>query len=115
LFRKKREKNCERLSVGGGCDEKSELWMVDYMGVSSSRSLCSFRGGWLFGSEDGDHLVVSGARSSISAARSFGVNAGTSFRFWEKKWVRLRKKGRFIDLKLEYSSESKQEFSAAHC
>jgi hypothetical protein len=34
--------------------------MVDYMGVSRSRSLCSFRGGWLFGSEDGDHLVVLG-------------------------------------------------------
>jgi hypothetical protein len=46
------------LIVGGGCDEKSDLWMVDYMGVSRSRSLCSFRGGWLFGSEDGDHLVV---------------------------------------------------------
>jgi hypothetical protein len=47
-------------SVGGGCDEKSDLWMVDYMGVSRSRSLRSFRGGWLFGSEDGDHLVVLG-------------------------------------------------------
>jgi hypothetical protein len=77
LFRKKREKNCERLSDGGGCDEKSDLWMVDYMGVSWSRSLCSFRGGWLFGLEnDGNHLVVSGAWSSISAARSSGVNGG---------------------------------------
>jgi hypothetical protein len=34
--------------------------MVDYMGVSRSRSLYSFRGGWLFGSKDGDHLVVLG-------------------------------------------------------
>jgi hypothetical protein len=164
LFRKKREKNCERSSVGGGCDEKSDLWMVDYMGVSRSRSLCSFRGGWLFGSEDGgDHLVVSGARSSISAARSSGVNGGLfldsgrrsgfseaeprkSGFDGEKKDSQLEsekgadpkgvKKGSllehdrrvfslkesdfngiddsgFIDLKLDYSSESKQEFSAA--
>jgi hypothetical protein len=171
LFRKKKEKNCERSSVGGGCDEKSDLWMVDYMGVSRSRSLCSFRGGWLFGSEDGgDHLVVSGARSSISAARSSGVNGGLlldsgrrsgfseaeprkSGFDGEKKDVQLesekgtdlkgvRKGGLlehdaglnganrrvfslkesdfngiddsgFIDLKLDYSSESKQEFSAA--
>ena len=28
----RRGKNCERLSVGGGCDEKSDLRMVDYMG-----------------------------------------------------------------------------------
>lgn len=79
LFRKKREKGCERSSVGGGCDDqKSDLWLVDYMGVSRSRSLCSFRGtSGLFGSEDGgEHLVVSGARSSISAARSSGVNGG---------------------------------------
>ncbi|GMY26737.1 putative lysozyme-like protein [Fagus crenata] len=79
LFRKKKEKGCvERSSVNGGCDEKSDLWLVDYMGVSRSRSLCSFRGtSGLFGSEDGgEHLVVSGARSSISAARSSGVNAG---------------------------------------
>jgi hypothetical protein len=65
------------LSAGGGCDEKSDLWMVDYMGVSRSRSLSSFRGGWLFGSEDGgDHLVVSNASSSIFAARTSGANGG---------------------------------------
>ncbi|KAH7569913.1 hypothetical protein ACOSQ2_018107 [Xanthoceras sorbifolium] len=74
LFRKKREKECGK-SVGG-CDEKSDLWVVDSMGVSRSRSLCSFRGGGLFGSEDGGDLMsYSGARSSISAARSSGVNA----------------------------------------
>ncbi|KAF5727779.1 hypothetical protein HS088_TW22G01476 [Tripterygium wilfordii] len=71
LFGKKREKNCERSSVGGGTDEKSDLWVVDYMGVSRSRSLCSFRAGGFFGSEDGgDMMSFSGARSSISAART---------------------------------------------
>ncbi|KAJ0094780.1 hypothetical protein Patl1_16574 [Pistacia atlantica] len=79
LFRKKRDKDCGK-SVGG-CDEKSDLWVVDYMGtVSRSRSLCSFRGGGLLGSEDGGDLMsYSGARSSISAARSSGVNAGLLF------------------------------------
>lgn len=86
LFRKsKREsssnnKDCAKSSVGG-CEEKSDLWVVDYMGVSRSRSLCSFRGGGLFGSEDGGDVMscYSGARSSISAARSSGVNAGMLF------------------------------------
>lgn len=76
LFRKsKREssnKECGKSVIG---DEKSEMWVVDYMGVSRSRSLCSFRGNGLFGSEDGGDLMsYSGARSSISAARSSGVN-----------------------------------------
>ncbi|XWS34267.1 hypothetical protein CRYUN_Cryun21dG0025800 [Craigia yunnanensis] len=83
LFRKKRDKdaNCGK-SVGGvdGVDEKSDLWVVDYMGMSRSRSLCSFRGGGFFGSEDGSDLMnFSGARSSISAARSSGVNGGLVF------------------------------------
>ncbi|KAG2702603.1 hypothetical protein I3760_06G098200 [Carya illinoinensis] len=176
LFRKKRGKTCERSSVGG-CDEKTDLWLVDYMGVSRSRSLCSFRGGGWFGSEDGGDLVVSAARSSISAARSSisaarssGVNGGLlldsarrsgyseaeprkSGFDGEKKDVLLEyekgadfksvKRGGvlepdagfngasrrvfslkesdfncmddsgFIDLKLDFSSESKADFSAA--
>ncbi|XWS23022.1 hypothetical protein CRYUN_Cryun29cG0085500 [Craigia yunnanensis] len=81
LFRKKRDKdaNCGK-SVGGVDDQKSDLWVVDYMGVSRSRSLCSFRGGGFFGSEDGSDLMnFLGARSSISAARSSGVNGGLVF------------------------------------
>lgn len=170
LFRKKRDKNCERSSVGGGCDEKSDLWLVDYMGVSRSRSLCSFRGGGLFGSEDGGDLVVSAARSSISAARSSGFNGALPLDSGRRSGlseVEPRKSGfadeqkeshlesdkvadlkgvkkgglpdhdsgsngvnrrifslkesdfngmddsGFIDLKLDYSSESKPEFSAA--
>ncbi|KAG2706808.1 hypothetical protein I3843_05G107900 [Carya illinoinensis] len=170
LFRKKKEKNFEGSSVAGGCDDKSDLWLVDYMGVSRSRSLCSFRGGGWFGSEDGENLVVSAARSSISAARSSGVNGGLPLDSGrrsgfseaeprksgfdgEKKDSHLEsekgtdlksvKKGgilepdagfnganrrifslkesdfngmddsSFIDLKLDYSSESKPEFPAA--
>ncbi|XP_022968516.1 uncharacterized protein LOC111467725 isoform X2 [Cucurbita maxima] len=69
FFRKKREK-------GSGFDEKSDICMVDYMGVSRSRSLCSFRGGGFLGSEDGGDMVVSGGRSSISGARTSSVNGG---------------------------------------
>ncbi|XP_050221170.1 uncharacterized protein LOC126671440 [Mercurialis annua] len=87
LFSKKREKGtnggkniCERSSSVGGFEEKTDLWVVDYMGVSRSRSLCSFRGGGFFGSEDGTfsgaRSSISAARSSISAARNSGVNAG---------------------------------------
>ncbi|XVF85685.1 hypothetical protein PTKIN_Ptkin17bG0136100 [Pterospermum kingtungense] len=85
LFRKKRSSdnkdavNCGK-SVGGVDEKSSDLWVVDYMGVSRSRSLCSFRGGGFFGSEDGSDLMnFSGARSSISAARSSGVNGGLVF------------------------------------
>ncbi|XP_022734649.1 uncharacterized protein LOC111288143 [Durio zibethinus] len=80
LFRKKRDKDANCGKSVGGVDEKSDLWVVDYMGVSRSRSLCSFRGGGFFGSEDGSDLMnFSGARSSISAARSSGVNGGWVF------------------------------------
>ncbi|KAK7309957.1 hypothetical protein RJT34_07115 [Clitoria ternatea] len=168
LFRKKKEKECGR-SVGG-FDERSEMWMLDQGGVSRSRSLCSFRGGAVFGSEDGGDSVLSGARSSISAARSSGVNGGLmlesgrrsgyseaeprrsgfdgerrDFLYESENGNDLKgvKKGglmdgdggfygvnrrvfslresdfkgmdesSFIDLKLDYSSESKSEFSAA--
>lgn len=82
LFRKKKEIIKDALgnystnrSVSGFDHEiKSEMWLVDHVGVSRSRSLCSFRGGgggggggWL-GSDDG-------ARSSISGARSSSVTA----------------------------------------
>ncbi|XP_022775878.1 uncharacterized protein LOC111317727 [Durio zibethinus] len=81
LFRKKRDKDSNNCGKSvGGVDDKSDLWVVDYTGVSRSRSLCSFRGGGFFGSEDGSDLMnISGARSSISAARSSGVNGGLVF------------------------------------
>lgn len=170
LFRKKKEKDCGR-SVAA-FDERNEMWMLDHGGVSRSRSLCSFRGGGLFGSEDGGDSVLSGARSSISAARSSGVNGGLmlesgrrsgyseaeprrsgfdgerrdlyeyesgndlkggggkkggvlmdgdgGFYGVNRRVFSLREsdfkgmdESSFIDLKLDYSSESKHEFSAA--
>ncbi|KAJ8774587.1 hypothetical protein K2173_017033 [Erythroxylum novogranatense] len=78
LFKKKRDKSCEKTS-----EVKTDMCVVDYMGVSRSRSLCSFRGGGFFGSEDGTfsgaRSSISGARSSLSAARSSGVNGGLFF------------------------------------
>ncbi|KAH1074319.1 hypothetical protein J1N35_026653 [Gossypium stocksii] len=81
LFGKKRDKYCNNCGKSeGGVDEKSDLLVVDCTGVSRSRSLCSFRGGAFFGSEDrGDLTKFSGARSSISAARSSGFNGGLGF------------------------------------
>ncbi|KAK7275102.1 hypothetical protein RIF29_16209 [Crotalaria pallida] len=149
LFRKKKEKGeCGRSVVG--FDEKSEMWMMmdhNQRGVSRSRSLCSFRGGGIFGSEDGGDSVLSGARSSISAARSSGVNMLESGRRSGYSEAEPRRSGfdgekrdflfegyengtrrvfslresdfkgmdesSFIDLKLDYSSESKTEFSAS--
>ncbi|KAE8674979.1 hypothetical protein F3Y22_tig00111708pilonHSYRG00423 [Hibiscus syriacus] len=67
LFRKKRDK--------GMINEKNDVWVVDYNGVSRSRSLCSFRGGGFFGSEDGGDSM-SFWSSSISAAQSSSVNGG---------------------------------------
>lgn len=150
LFRKKKEKDCGR-SVIGGFDEKSDTWIGDHGGgVSRSRSLCSFRNGGVFGSEDGGDSILSGARSSISAARSSGVNGGLllesgrrsgyseaeprrsgfdgekrdsfmevdgGFYGVNRRVFSLREsdfkgmdESRFIDLKLDFSSESKPEY-----
>ncbi|OWM75845.1 uncharacterized protein LOC116212405 [Punica granatum] len=72
LFRKKKQKG-----LPDNNDSKSEMWVVDdgNMGggaASRSRSLNSFRGCGVFGSEDGD-WTFSGARSSISGARPSSV------------------------------------------
>ncbi|KAL1317818.1 hypothetical protein HN51_070003 [Arachis hypogaea] len=88
LFRKNNSKKGKEYYCGrsvGGFDDNNGNGNGNYVNhiagggacVSRSRSLCSFRGGALFGSEDGtDSVVPSGARSSISAARSSGVNGG---------------------------------------
>ncbi|KAK8657517.1 hypothetical protein V6N13_035748 [Hibiscus sabdariffa] len=81
LFKKKREEDCNTRGGGGGrVDEKSDdFWIVDYTGVSRSRSLCSFRVGGLIGSEDGtDSMNFSGGRSS-------GFNAGENRRAFSLK------------------------------
>ncbi|XP_019454700.1 PREDICTED: uncharacterized protein LOC109355891 isoform X1 [Lupinus angustifolius] len=138
--KKKKNEECGRSVVG--FDEKSETWM-DHRVVSRSRSLCSFKGGVIFGSDDGGDSVLSCARSSTSAARSSSVNMLEPGRRSGYSEAEPRKSGfdgekreyennnrlvfspresdfkgmddsSFIDLKFDYSSEStKHEFSAA--
>ncbi|XP_057961091.1 uncharacterized protein LOC131153073 [Malania oleifera] len=70
IFGKKREKGVDSSEKSvGEFDDKSESCGVDYMGVSRSRSLCSFRGGCLNDPDEGGDMNASGARSS-------GVNGG---------------------------------------
>ncbi|XP_065851906.1 uncharacterized protein [Euphorbia lathyris] len=143
LFSKKREKgNSDQRSSVNGFEERNDLWVVDYMGVSRSRSLCSFRNGGFFGSEDG---TFSGARSSISAARNSGLfdpdrKSGFSetyteprksgfdpssnvsdhesgftrriFSVKEGNFTTMDDESGFIDLKFDFPSESKSEMPA---
>lgn len=61
LFRKKKEKGCEK---DGGFDDKSDVWVSDFMGVSRSRSLCSFRGGGFNDTDEGSDYRFSSAKIS---------------------------------------------------
>ncbi|KAL3510917.1 hypothetical protein ACH5RR_030318 [Cinchona calisaya] len=61
LFRKKKEKGCEK---NGGFDDKSDAWVSDVMGVSRSRSLCSFRGGGFNDTDEGSDYRFSSAKIS---------------------------------------------------
>ncbi|KAL7132573.1 hypothetical protein ABFS83_12G083900 [Erythranthe nasuta] len=78
LFRKKRSKGdefCdERNNADGSSDEKSEIWVRDYMGVARSRSLCSFRGG-------GDEA----SECALSSAKISDVTGGI-FLDSDKQW-----------------------------
>ncbi|KAK2978885.1 hypothetical protein RJ640_030934 [Escallonia rubra] len=134
FFRKKRGK--------GGFDEKSEMWVSDYTGVSRSRSLCSFRGGGNFTDMDRE-----GSEFAFSSAKVSDVNGGLvsdsekqcglveaeprksgfkdvsvdgassvptrSFLPVRESDFRGMDESRFIDLKLDYSSESKTEYSVS--
>lgn len=70
LFRKRRNKGGEKN--GEFCDEKSEIWVSDVMGVSRSRSLCSFRGGGGGGHNDLDE----GSECALSSAKISDVTSG---------------------------------------
>ncbi|KAK2994343.1 hypothetical protein RJ640_017855 [Escallonia rubra] len=134
FFKKKREK--------GGFDEKSEIWVSDYMGVSRSRSLCSFRGGGNFIDMDRE-----GSEFALSSAKISDVNGGLvsdsekhcglgeaeprisglkdvfmdgassvitkSFLPVKESDFRGMDESRFIDLKLDLSSESRTEYSVS--
>nr|XP_016499003.1 PREDICTED: uncharacterized protein LOC107817650 [Nicotiana tabacum] len=119
LFRKKREKGTI------GVDEKSDICVSDaVMGVSRSRSLCSFRGDD-FGSEyrfssakisdvtggllfDSDHEP----RKSGSNFKNFSVpNKGNNtFPVKESDFSTIMDDSAFIDLKLDLSSETRSDF-----
>ncbi|KAL8533502.1 hypothetical protein ACS0TY_009779 [Phlomoides rotata] len=58
LFRKKRDKGCDNY------DDKSEVWVSDNMGVSRSRSLCSFRNGFRNDLDSGSDCAFSSAKIS---------------------------------------------------
>lgn len=70
LFRKRRGKGSERIG-GDFSDDKSEIWMSDVMGVSRSRSLCSFRGGG--GGGGGDEGM---SECALSSAKISDVTSG---------------------------------------
>ncbi|KAK6157732.1 hypothetical protein DH2020_011980 [Rehmannia glutinosa] len=67
LFRKKRNRGFEKN--GEICDDKSEIWVSDVMGVSRSRSLCSFRGG-------GQNDLDSASECAFSSAKISDVTSG---------------------------------------
>lgn len=130
LFRKKREKDCsERRSVGDG----NEMWVFDYVGVSRSRSLCSFRGG-SFHEESSTDFGFSSAKvsdftgnSGVDSQRPSGFSEteprksglkesdfalnGTAkrsvFPVKESDFGELDESG-FIDLKLDLATESRK-------
>ncbi|GAB4828961.1 hypothetical protein Ancab_018621 [Ancistrocladus abbreviatus] len=141
IFRKKREKdkttsNCERS------DDKSEVGVSNCVGVSRSRSLCSFRGSGLCDStEESGGMAFSAARASSvsggqileSAKRScfsesearisnfdcekdialpIGSTTKSIFSVKESDLSYSEDPG-YIDLKLELSSDSKPELSAS--
>ncbi|XP_038997346.1 uncharacterized protein LOC120122219 [Hibiscus syriacus] len=121
LFKKKREKDCNNC---GGADEKSDdLWVVNCTGVSRSRSLCSFKGGGLFQSGDGiDSMNFSGARSSISAARSSCFNGswgagdnGFNGANRRSNFTRGDYDSGFIDLHVGFEEESKGYIPTSSC
>ncbi|KAI5678748.1 hypothetical protein M9H77_09698 [Catharanthus roseus] len=70
LFRKKKEKGFDQ---NGGFDDKSEVWVSDIMGVSRSRSLCSFRNGGFNDTDDG------GSDYRFSSAKISDVTGGILF------------------------------------
>lgn len=122
LFRKKREKgNGERS------DEKSEMWVFDYMGVSRSRSLCSFRGGNFHDPDDqSSEFAFSSAKvSDFNGGPVMGSERVSGFSETESRKSGAKKgffpvkesdfsgvdESGFIDLKLDLSSESKTDYS----
>lgn len=122
LFRKKRNKGSEKN--GEFCDDKSEIWVSDVMGVSRSRSLCSFRNGFIdegssdcafssakisdvtsgvfLDSENGADFR--GQRRSLDRTYSVPNRGGFNFPAKESDFTAMDDSA-FIDLKLDLNSE----------
>ncbi|KAI3452958.1 hypothetical protein Pfo_009621 [Paulownia fortunei] len=80
LFRKRRNKGCEKN--GEFSDEKSEMWVSDVMGVSRSRSLCSFRGGGLYDlDEESDYAFSSAKISDVTSGVFFDSDKQCGFSY----------------------------------
>ncbi|PSR91230.1 Protein FAM178B like [Actinidia chinensis var. chinensis] len=108
LFRRKREKGCERS------EEKSEMWVFDYMGaVSRSRSLCSFRGGFF---EESSDFAVSSSKISDATERPSAFSEAETrkgvFPVKESDFGGMDESG-FIDLKLDLETEAKTDCSVS--
>ncbi|CAB4264897.1 unnamed protein product [Prunus armeniaca] len=81
LFRKKRsEKDCGNQSVVG-FDEKSEMWLVDHMGVSRSRS--SISAARSSSVTTAGMVLDSGRKSGFSEGRKSGFSEGRKSGFSE--------------------------------
>lgn len=95
--------NFFKKNRGKQSEEKTEIWVADCMGVSRSRSLCSFRGS---SSKDPDQ---ENSEFSLSSAKVFDVNEAAEPRksgflrrvFLEAKNIRMSKG-------VKYGSELKQ-------
>lgn len=114
FFRKinnhKKEQDFDNDEKNNNNNDSSTSWVLDYKGVSRSRSLCSFRGGggngYFIGSGEEDGSSYSGARSSFSAARSSSVNGGLGF---NETTEQQHRKSNFEGRKSNFSEKSNFE------
>ncbi|GFS40215.1 histone superfamily protein [Actinidia rufa] len=102
LFKRKKEKRWERS------EEKSEMWVFDYMGVvSRSRSLCSFRGGFF---EESSDFAFSSSKISDATERPNGFSEVETrkgmFPIKESDFSGMDESG-FVELKLDLEKEAK--------
>ncbi|XP_060184504.1 uncharacterized protein LOC132614147 [Lycium barbarum] len=119
LFSKKKKKGVEN----GNCldENSSDIWVNDVMGVSRSRSVCSFRGGGFNDTDEGSDYRFSSAKisdvtggilmdSDEPRKSGYSVPNRSIFPVKESDFTNMDDSA-FIDLKLDLSSsESKQDF-----
>ncbi|XP_009596699.1 uncharacterized protein [Nicotiana tomentosiformis] len=124
LFRKKKKKGCE--NGNNELDESSEIWVSDALAVSRSRSVCSLRGGGLNDTDEGSDYRFSSAKISdvtggilmdSDEPRKSGFKGTLDSVVPNRSIFPVKESdlddSAFIDLKLDLSSESKQDFPTA--